>query len=101
VKIILVFCALALSFVTLGSTAFAAHERGHERGIEWLDKNRDKDGCVPLFELNDFPGQPKSCPKEFSPDIRPLVVATLDHAKSDRMTKANKKAVCCFTWKTP
>lgn len=66
------------------------------KGTDWLRKNRDVDGCLPLAELVDT-AKSKSCPLSFEPQIRPMTVGTLDRAKTEARKKAGK-ALCCYSW---
>lgn len=69
------------------------------KGLEWLSKYRDGEGCIPLKELLDEAASPKECPKKFEPQIRPLTIGTLNQEKTTAAQK-KKKALCCFDWVT-
>lgn len=77
----------------------SAMANGEFRGIEWLTKYRDRDGCIPLKQLLEKSVKTKECPKEFEPQIRPLTIGTLNRKETDSKNKI-KVEFCCFDWRT-
>lgn len=69
------------------------------KGLAWLEKNRDKDGCILLIKLVEDEKNGE-CPKEFEPQIRPMTIGKLDVAKTQSQRKKSGKEICCFEWKT-
>jgi hypothetical protein len=69
------------------------------KGLEWLVKYKDADGCIPISQLVEKTNKEQECPKEFSPQIRPMTIGTFNKTKTEAKRKA-KKEVCCFDWKT-
>jgi hypothetical protein len=69
------------------------------KGTEWFSKNLDSQGCLPLKELGEKSDTPEECPEEFSPQIRPMTVGTLDRAKTEAKGK-KRGGLCCYSWKT-
>ena len=64
------------------------------QGIEWLEKYRDANGCIPIKKLIEPKTVLKECPKEFSPQIRPMMIGTL------KLKQNGKSELCCYDWKT-
>lgn len=85
--------AILMAGLFLPSLTFAASEF---KGVDWLKKNRDQDGCIPLVRLSDEE-KLDACPREFSPQIRPQIVGTLDRKKTDAKSKDGDR-LCCFSW---
>lgn len=63
------------------------------QGIEWMEKYLDANGCIAIERLIESKTKVKNCPKEFSPQIRPMIVGAL-------RLQDQKKKLCCYTWKT-
>ena len=63
------------------------------QGLEWMEKYIDANGCLPVERLNGSEAKVKSCPKEFSPQIRPKMIGTLRNQDA-------KNGLCCYDWKT-
>ncbi len=67
------------------------------RGLEWLEKYRDAEGCISLKRLVEK--QELKCPEQFSPQIRPYTLGKLNKEKTDTKQKVGKE-VCCYIWNT-
>ena len=83
-----------VGFVLFTPVSFAQAEF---KGVKWLEKYRDKEGCIPLKQLLDE-AKNNECPQVFEPSIRPMMVGTLNR----EMTKAKSKPgseLCCFNWR--
>lgn len=63
------------------------------QGLEWMQKYRDANGCLPVKRLVGSESKVKVCPKEFSPQIRPKTIGTLRNHDE-------KEGLCCYDWKT-
>jgi hypothetical protein len=69
------------------------------KGLEWLKKYRDSDGCIPLKQLMEESDKAVECPTQFEPQIRPLTIGKLNREKTESKNKS-KFELCCFEWQT-
>lgn len=90
---------LLLSIVIVFKFALGiAAESAEFKGLDWLEKNRDIDGCIAQYKLFQESKNSK-CPEEIELSIRPKTEGKLDPIKTESRLKSGKK-LCCYIWTT-